>query len=302
MNSEFDPHKINVVLYHNNCPDGFASAYCVWLYMKENDIDNNVQYIGVNHHEDPPENLQDKYILICDFSYPYEIILNMINYSEKLLIIDHHKTAKSALEEINEDNKIFNMDWSGAYLTWKYLFPNTVMPKLIEYVDDYDTWKKQQPLIEQYATLITVIPKEFHEYDKLANDGYFINALENQGNFMMKLDQSYIERSMNDAGIKSIEINGKNYLVGLINSNILKSQLGSRLMKTYPNINFACVYNYNEATGKTHYSFRSTDKHMDVSIIAKSLGGGGHRNAAGLVIAGPPFFHDELVSSLGTIC
>jgi len=36
---------------------------------------------------------------------------------KKLLILDHHKTAQDDLKDLPNENKIFRMDHSGAYLT-----------------------------------------------------------------------------------------------------------------------------------------------------------------------------------------
>lgn len=38
---------------------------------------------------------------------------------------------------------------------------------------------------------------------------------------------------------------------------------------------------YYDGPSHRHYSLRSTDAGLDVSLIAKAYGGGGHRNASG---------------------
>ena len=45
---------------------------------------------------------------------------------------------------------------------------------------------------------------------------------------------------------------------------------------------FVIIWSYNHNDEKYSYSLRSIDSKADVSIIANALGGGGHRNAAGL--------------------
>ncbi len=47
---------------------------------------------------------------------------------------------------------------------------------------------------------------------------------------------------------------------------------------------FSCVFNFDFINQNTFFSLRSTDDRTDVSKIAKKLGGGGHRNAAGCMV------------------
>ena len=76
-------------------------------------------------------------------------------------------------------------------------------------------------------------------------------------------------------------ING--YAVPTVNSPILQSELGNYLCKDHP---FAAFYHIDKDLGEV-WSLRS-DKNdlgaVDVSEIAKSFGGGVHKNAAGFYL------------------
>jgi len=107
----------NIIIYHKNCNDGFGSALVAWLKFKDNAI-----YYPAHHYTAPPS-VKNMNVYICDFSYKKDILEDMIKSSNSLIVIDHHKTAESELEKIDSKYKIFDMNHSGAVLTWKYFFP-----------------------------------------------------------------------------------------------------------------------------------------------------------------------------------
>ena len=53
-------------------------------------------------------------------------------------------------------------------------------------------------------------------------------------------------------------------------------------MDKYQNVNFSAVYSVNGS--RTSFSLRSMDDRTDVSTIATKYGGGGHRNASGIIV------------------
>ena len=88
------PEEVNFVIYHYPCSDGLISAFSAWKYFNNNN--NNITYYPAAYHKNPP-NVKGKNVLICDFSYDYYVLLDMIKNANKLLIIDHHKTAEEKL-------------------------------------------------------------------------------------------------------------------------------------------------------------------------------------------------------------
>lgn len=85
----------------------------------------------------------------------------------------------------------------------------------------------------------------------------------------------YIETK--EANIKKIEINGLTAGVVFAESNI--SELGNVICENNPDIDFAMIINIDKSI-----SFRTVKDNVDVSEIARSLNGGGHKKAAGAPI------------------
>jgi oligoribonuclease NrnB/cAMP/cGMP phosphodiesterase (DHH superfamily) len=109
-------------------------------------------------------------VLICDFSYKKDTMLKLVSEAKTLAIIDHHKSAEEDLKDISDENKVFRMDHSGAFLTWAYFYPLSPMPLLIKYIEDNDIWIKAMPNTRELTSYIYSLPFEFEEYEKLLDE------------------------------------------------------------------------------------------------------------------------------------
>lgn len=140
-NLTLKPDEIDVVLYHGDCVDGFASAFSCWLYnKKKGNKAKKITYIACQYQKQPPM-LNNKNVLICDFSYKYNVLKNIMRDVNKIAILDHHQSAEKDLQQIPKENKIFDMKHSGAYITWAYFFGEDNVPLMIKYIEDNDIWK-----------------------------------------------------------------------------------------------------------------------------------------------------------------
>jgi oligoribonuclease NrnB/cAMP/cGMP phosphodiesterase (DHH superfamily) len=207
----------------------------------------------------------------------------MIQSANKLVILDHHKTAEADLKAIPDENKVFRMDHSGAYITWKYFNQSdSSVPRLITYVEDNDIWLKKQPNTREFTSYLFSMPMTFDEYEKFLDDNYIDNTVFPIGSGMMKQNESFILQGIRRSTPTFINIDGKFYFNVVLNTSVLKSELGNRVLSEYPNCDFSIMYNYDNLTNETWLSLRSDDMKADVSEIAKRYNGGGHKNSSGV--------------------
>ena len=275
--------NIDIVIYHGGCVDGFGAALAVNQYYKRNNIVKNIIYFP-GYFNSPPPNVQNKNVLICDFSYSKDVTLNLISQAQNLLILDHHKSAEMNLKDIPEINKVFDMSHSGAYITWKYFFRNEDVPLLIKYIEDNDIWLKQMPFTSEVTSYIQSLPFEFTEYEKLLDENYIKNTVIPSGIGMYKQNEYYIKQAVKRATPKFVLIDNKYYFGCFLNTSILKSEIGSKVFSEYTLCDFSAMYNLNDNKPETFFSLRSEDERADVSTIALKYGGGGHRNASGITV------------------
>jgi oligoribonuclease NrnB/cAMP/cGMP phosphodiesterase (DHH superfamily) len=277
-----NPNEIDFVIYHNPCADGTGSAWAAWKYLKTNFPDREVTYFPTNYGKLPPD-VTGKSVLLCDFSYKKNVLENMIKTSKNLLIIDHHKTAQKDLEDIDDDYKIFNMLKSGAYLTWEYFFPTDKVPLMIEYIQDNDIWTKKLPYCKEYASWFLTLDNNVELYDEYSDDTIFLEMLKTKGAGMVDKDTYNVEQAVPRATVKFQKIGNKYLFIAYLNTSVLKSEMGNKVILEYKYADFAAVYSVSDWSNATGFSLRSTNVHYDCSKIAliPKIGGGGHRNACG---------------------
>src|ERR1700685_2580125 len=115
----------SLCIYHGNCADGFGSAWVVRKALGDVDF-----FPGV--YMTPPPDVAGREVVMVDFSYKRPALLEMAKTAETILVIDHHKTAAEDLASLPVPNidAVFDMEHSGAMLTWAHYFPDQEPPQL----------------------------------------------------------------------------------------------------------------------------------------------------------------------------
>lgn len=261
-----------LILYHDNCFDGFCAAWLLWRTYPESN------YIPVNYGEDPPWGvIKDRSVIIADFSYPKETLLKMKEVCKSLTVLDHHKTSAEELSGL--DFCTFDMNKSGSRLVQEHF----QLPDhwLIDYTEDRDLWHWKLPNSKEINAAIRQTPFNFMEFETLSNCD--LNWVKEQGEIILKVEENIVNKLI----LKAEETELAGYKVLQVNSPIFQSEIGEKLCIKHPP--FSVVYYYDKNV--IRYSLRSIPE-FDVSEIAKKFeGGGGHKNAAGFeikkVIHGP---------------
>lgn len=153
------------IIYHNNCTDGLGAQYAAWKKYGE-----RATYIPANYGKPfPPQVTLDKNseVYIIDFSYTKEILDDVNSKVGKLMVIDHHKTAKEALEGV--EYAVFDMDKSGAVLAWEY-FHNSPPPELLQYIQDRDLWKWKLENTKHMLNALSIHGNDVKTWDEFQND------------------------------------------------------------------------------------------------------------------------------------
>ena len=250
------------VLYHSDA-DGFGAAYACWKRFYENAI-----FIPVQYGQPVPElpaTLEE--LFIVDFSYD-RATCEALAAKYSLTILDHHKTAEKELAGLPYAK--FDMEKSGAMLTWDHLFPGQRPPTILFYVEDRDLWLFRLDLSEEVNLYIAAIPHTFESWD-----AFRIQDARICGTAIKSFRDGQVNKALRN--VRWEEVAGHKVPVLNLSDNI--SEVGNQLCQKFPDAPFSVSY-CDRADGKRSYSLRSIGE-FDVSAIAKQFGGGGHRNAAG---------------------
>lgn len=281
-----------LILYHAGCYDGFTA---MWVTTKALGGPDAVEAkpIQYKREEDTLKGLEFKGrdVYVVDFSFDKMTILEMAAQANKMVVLDHHKTAQEALQDIIGHDEMlnltveFDMNRSGAGMAWDYFHPNNLdedglpgRPMLVSFVEDRDIWKWEFDNSEEVNAWIMS-----HDFDYATWE--MMNERLNEDPYTV-FDEAKAIIRFRDRAVRALISNAesiviKGHKVPAVNSAIFQSEIGHALMQEKPDRPFACVWYYKR--GQYIYSLRSTDSAADVGAIAASLGGGGHRNAAGFV-------------------
>lgn len=261
------PKKI-VVLYHDKCPDGFGAAWAAWKKFG-----NRAKYIGVNHGEPLPKGITGKEVYTLDFCYKGALFEELFKKAKRLVVLDHHITQKSFIARAHEYR--FEINNSGAVISWKYFHPQKKVPKVLKHIEDQDLWKFRLSHTREVCAVLSSYPFDFKVRDKFIRE--FENTKKGQGYIkeggaILRYQGQVIQTNIETASL----VNFVGHRVLATNSFTQTSEIGNILAKQQPP--FGIVWS--ERSGRIIVSLRAI-KGFDVSKIAVRFGGGGHKAAAG---------------------
>lgn len=286
---------MNTVLciYHKNCADGFAGATVLNRALRSScHIDF---YAGV-HGGEKPEIKKGQYstIYFVDFSYDPETILEYSQLAENVVILDHHESAMKSMSDVDLPINVhthFDMDKSGAVITFEYFYIDVLVPLFLEYIQDHDLWKHQLSNSKEVSAGIYSLDFNFDEWESMIfsyDEEQVIENLRKRGEIILSYRQDEID-NMIEKGKYRCMFDG--FDVPCINvPHSFASDVGSILSK---NEHFAVCWERQSNGYKI--SLRSqTGYGMNVADIAKKFGGGGHPNAAGIYLSFMDFVRYEM--------
>jgi oligoribonuclease NrnB/cAMP/cGMP phosphodiesterase (DHH superfamily) len=260
------------VWYHGNCCDGFGAA---WAASHALGRGEDVTYVSCAYGQPIPPYEKGEDIYILDFSFPRDVLIRLSKNAGKLVVLDHHKTAEEDLRGLSFCT--FDMERSGAGLTWDHFHPNKPRPLMINLIEDRDLWKFKYKETNAFQTFLSAHPFDFRVWD----DIYLECVVQKEkiiaaGNHMLQFRDSQVEKMCKHSWVTEI----KGHKAATVCATAFWSEVGTELLKKHIDAEFSASFGI-QSDGKVLWSLRSRSA-FDVSEIAKSFGGGGHKNAAGM--------------------
>lgn len=264
-----------ICIYHAHCLDGFTAAWVVWTILG-----NDAEFIPAAYGDAPPD-VTGADVVIVDFSYPRETIIALAAQARSLIVLDHHATARAALEGLVLSNALiqFDMARSGAQMAWDHFRTGLRRPVLVDYVADRDLWRFALPDSRSINAYIGAYDRmHFSSWSRLEDELSFdLDHATVIGSALLAQHQDFCGRGL-DMTLRYMVIGGERVPVANLPA-FLASEAGNMLAEGNP---FAAIY-FDSATGRK-FSLRSRQGGRDVSQVAAAYGGGGHPNAAGFTM------------------
>jgi oligoribonuclease NrnB/cAMP/cGMP phosphodiesterase (DHH superfamily) len=265
------PKEVDVVLYHGSCPDGFAAAHIVMNRYGRRPSGRILVSYAMNYGEPLPLDLvRGADVMVVDFSWKRAQMEELAAASKSMAVIDHHKTAEAEL--VGLDYCYFDMNRSGAGLAWDLLFPEQQRPWWVDAVEDRDLWRFKVPNSLALNAYIMAQPHSHAHWNMHIEAIDSVTALQLGNAIRVQIDH-YVE------GVVAHRQTGfwGDYIVTMANAPYLNSSdVGEKLLG-YGDIGLIW---FERGDQMIQFGLRSKGD-LDVSKLAISQGGGGHKNAAG---------------------
>jgi uncharacterized protein len=273
-----------ILIYHHNDNDGYLSAAIADLSLKDRRY-AEVQFRVGNYDgvEDEEAVKWADTVYILDYRLPIGM---MDGYFDKIIWIDHHKTAMEELSKIESSRGkpfmgIREVGKAGCLLCWEYFFGNTgQIPEVLKFVNDRDVWNweyGEDTAVFHEATRMFM--KDYKRWQDLLQDdtytkGYLAKArpmLDYIRHVIDEYNSSYSWEGMFE-GHRVVFLNGTGTLSG---------ELHKRLREDHPDTLFAVVFMVREDKITVGMYRRDGVNYPSLGKIATRWGGGGHDGAAG---------------------
>jgi len=286
-----------LVIYHDNCWDGFCAAWLLHLAYP------NAEFFPAQYGNPPPD-VKGRSVFVVDFSYPRQMTLGMIHDTRgRIVILDHHKTAEEELKDVASlcyKDTLDQMPWiefdmnrSGGRMTWEYLCTSNRIvdillsrghtmgcglcrdkaPWLVDYTEDRDLWRHSLPDTKELNAYLRSLHRDFDLWDSLSlADESALKVFASSGSTILRIQDQVVDHHVSKA--YEMEMDGHKILA--VNATIHSSEIAGKLAIGRP---FGATYFCQQ--NQRIWSLRSSHDGIDVSAIAKLRGGGGHARASG---------------------
>ncbi|MFP4645590.1 MAG: DHHA1 domain-containing protein [Candidatus Woesearchaeota archaeon] len=265
--------------YHHDDEDGWASAAIVELKHPETDFQechNDYAYDLVSGYDE---------VYVVDFSFSQVDFQTLVAQNEKVIWIDHHKSAIAQisleLEGLRDSSR------AACALTWLYCFPEHSLPPVIAHIEDVDLWKFSLEYTSEFLAYLNSLLLPGKEVGIIKNiletysEKDYASAYE-IGEHISRFEKAGVTKQAH-SGVRQ-KLFGHEAVVFFASRQA--SLLGHIALDIYADAEIAVIIRYIEDTSgqrRFKYSLRSRHDEVDVSEIASRFGGGGHAGAAGFV-------------------
>ncbi|MGB9804933.1 DHH family phosphoesterase, partial [Desulfofundulus sp.] len=258
----------------------FDGITCAVLFKAAYPLEGNVHITNYDEVDEVIRKACDEpgVLFVTDISPQSKEVADLLkSRGEAVWLFDHHKTAgwlsKYPYAHINTEK-------CGARLFYDFLRP--FHPNLQEYeqlvwhANDYDLWRHESPHSVVLNRLLHVLGHD----EFLRRFVYYPDVnLTDRERYLMGIEEGREQRYIEEAIKTAVVYNSITPSCAIVFAEQYISQVGHKLLETYP-VDVAVIVNFQKNT----VSLRSRDKGVDVSEIAKALGGGGHPTAAGFML------------------
>jgi hypothetical protein len=284
-----------MLIIHHNDPDGRCAAAIVRLAMCLQDgiSAEDMDFVELNYHTNDFRKVgPNERVFIVDYSLPPDIMNEVLEVTENVVLIDHHKSTEDRLDKYDgcfEHYCEFSGPNSGCMLAWKYFFGDMPVPEAVSFISDYDTWTHHHRPTSTYfvmgLNLFDCHPLSFIWDDllgftdvptkKWSKPDYKVDDIIKIGKNCAEFRDALAKVACDEFGFE-VEFEGHRCFAAYCTAMRSSLFFGDRI-----NQYDMCIMVVPHGNGCTIRLYSGGE--VDVSEIAKKYGGGGHVGAGGFV-------------------
>lgn len=274
-----------ICFYHSADLDGLCSGALIKYYNPE------VELIGIDYNQKTDDEIfsickNANKVFLVDFSFSIDLMKKIRDVTE-FIWIDHHKSIiNEAIDKGFYTKGLLTPTRSACELVWMFYnnHSDKDMPIAIKYLGIYDSWRRNEDDWEEnilpfqfgakhYITSVdSNLWKELFE----SKDFMLFNDIKLKGKLFLEYQREQYKQIVNRFGFKCV---WQEYTALCCNANAFNDMLFDSIVDDSIDLKITFCQLPN---GKWKISLYSNT--IDVSIIAKNNGGGGHKGAAGFMV------------------
>jgi len=265
------------ICFHHNDPDGHATGAIVRYALG-----SEVQLVESDYDATliPWEEVaQAEKVIVVDFSFPFDQMVKLADGRE-FIWIDHHKSAMAEFEGVADNwPGIRDISEAACVLTWRYFFPERPVPKAIVLLGDRDIWRWAE---KDTGPFNESLYNQDHDADNAAfwqplfeDDQPTLGKMIAEGAWLRKIYLRKVDRMM---AARSFEVRFEGHNTIVVNTSG-NGDIGDYGRERGYEVIYCYMDQLQNGILTTNVTLFSSK--VDVSVIARRYGGGGHAGAAG---------------------
>jgi len=276
--------------YHSADLDGHCSGAIVAKFFP------GVELMPIDYGQPFPWDslLEGEAVYMVDFALqPFSDMFRLVA-SHSLTWIDHHASALKSYDVERQDNPIIdglrNPKMGACELTWIALYKDKPMPDAVSLLGVYDSWRHNSAescLNFQYGLRISDMdPKTGAQkllWDSLLKDNELVDTIQSTGKAIRQY-QKLQDRQYIKMAAFTTTLDGLRCIA--VNKMMTNSQMFEAL---WVPSDYDAMLSFGWKNGSWTVSLYSDKTGVDVSVVAKAHGGGGHAGASGFQCTELPF-------------
>lgn len=291
-----------LVLHHSADFDGLASRAVAHKVLGD-----TADYLGWDYGQPLPDLTPYSTVYMIDISLPIEV---MRANHHKIILIDHHKTLIDAVTPFKDSFKgYYCIDGVAACrLAWQYLIAsaalidahdkslpvkedytsipsNVTEPYAIELLGRYDIWDKRLPDVDLFQ--LGIQAESSPAWDLLLGDGpvgaSLVAVITANGRIIQRYTDTVNAQIATERGF---DLQWEGFYWRCLNTARCNSMTFTAALR--PEHDGCLAYHWNGKHWKFSFYGVPHKPDLDLSVVAKKHGGGGHKQAAGAQMSSLP--------------